>query len=533
MNRRGFNLVSAIFLIVGVSMSANAQKRAIWKKILGYQNDPIGFMTNILDVKQEHVWSKMREVCESVMENQLTAVPAGHSVSKTYTAGRLVVWFKTCFQPSTVITTAPSDNQVRNQLWREVHVGYASSRIPLKGSLTTLMWDFKPSQEVLDRLDPKDRGDWEKNFAIGFSTSPDSATEHVTKMQGWHNKFMLVILDEAGGIIPQVWKTVLDSLIINKRCKVLAVGNPTDPYSDFAEVCKPGSGWNVIPISVRDTPNYIEDREVVPNLAGREFESGIIKRYGEFSNEHLCRCLGQFPLYSEGTFYGSRIAEMEKSGHIGDYPHDETAPVYTFGDYGTMNNAILFVQFIRDTIRIIDYYYDDEGAGVPNMCRMFDRKPYNYAYKFAHWGGPDMDPQHGSNKKSLATGSTIISSFGKHGYLMHTCMKHGFSDGIEEGRSIFPQVRVDNRAVDFIDALKRYKKKKNMQLSTNDKPAYFDDPVKSPARHPADAYRHLAWIYRNQLVIGHIRIGLPKPLVHSMRKSDPYKGWNVLSGLRR
>ena len=37
---------------------------------------------------------------------------------------------------------------------------------------------------------------------------------------------------------------------------MIAVGNPTDPNSHFAEVCKPGSGWEVQKISAYDTPAY-------------------------------------------------------------------------------------------------------------------------------------------------------------------------------------------------------------------------------------------------------------------------------------
>ena len=122
-----------------------ALQRAINRKRLAYRNDPIGFETEVLDIKPSHVWGKMREVAESVRDNQFTAVPAGHSVSKTYGAARIAVWFKTCFEPSTVITTAPSDNQVRNQLWREIHMAYAGGG----GNCRHSHWDYLSDQAVL------------------------------------------------------------------------------------------------------------------------------------------------------------------------------------------------------------------------------------------------------------------------------------------------------------------------------------------------------------------------------------------------
>ena len=40
----------------------------------------------------------------------------------------------------------------------------------------------------------------------------------------------------------------------NENARVLALANPTDPTSRFAEICAPGSGWNVIRVSAFDTP---------------------------------------------------------------------------------------------------------------------------------------------------------------------------------------------------------------------------------------------------------------------------------------
>ncbi|MHC4157068.1 MAG: hypothetical protein ACYST6_19420 [Planctomycetota bacterium] len=483
-------------------------------------------MTDVLDVKPAHVWPKMREVAESVRDNQLTAVPAGHSVSKTYGAGRIAVWFKTCFQPSTVITTAPSDNLVTEQLWREIRSAYqgGGGKDYLGGKMTTVKWDLKPSEATLKKLKPEDRADWEKNFAIGFSTSPDSASEHVTKMQGWHNKYLLVILDEAGGIILPIWKTVLSGLIINERCKVLAIGNPTDPYSKFADVCKLTKRWNVINISTHDTPNYLQDAEVVPNLAGRQHERDIIEEYGENSNEHRVRCLGKFPTFAEGTVYGPEIAKMEKDEHYGDYPWDERVPVFTVGDYGSIYTAIGFFQLIKDTLRMVDYFYDDVGVGIPAICKMFESKPYMYYKSQGHWLPPDYHPEHGSNRKSLGSGKSVLSEFGDLGFLMSICEPHSFDGGVKTVRTTLPLTRIDVRCKDFWDSFKQYKFKKNLLYSTDKKPAYSKDPQPGPSNHPADMMRYTSWIYRFQMTRGGVMVGSPLPVAVSGYQDDVWGG---------
>ena len=90
---------------------------------------------------------------------------------------------------------------------------------------------------------------------------------------------------------------------------------------------------------------------------------------------------------------------------------------------------------------------------------------------------------------------------------------HRFNDGIEAVRSIFPKLRINSqRCRELIEAVKRYKLRKNEALSTEDRTVYYKDPVKDATCHPADALRHLAIPYRYQLVINHQRIGYPQPI---------------------
>ncbi len=477
----------------------------IYERMLGYRQDPVGFCTQILSLKEEYVWRKMVEILTSIRDNQFTAVRAGHSVSKTFTMGRAVIWFKTCFQPSTVVTTAPSDNLVKNQLWREVHAAYAGTKVPLGGKMTTLQWDHKPSREVLESLEPADREAWEKNFAIGFSTSPDSAAEHATKMQGWHNEWVLVVLDEACGIMPQIWRTIMEGLIIDEQCKVIAIGNPTDPECDFAKACyssdadlnegnkpfKSDEGWNVITISGKDTPNYKQRKRVIPGLAGREFVERIVKKYGPNGDGTRLRVLGLFPTHKEGTYYGAKLATAKKEKRIGAFPWFDGAPVYTFSDTGDVWTAVIFVQFLRGRIRIIDDYFDNEGLGVPNWAKVLQGKPYVYGPD--HYVGPEI--AYGTGGK-FQTGKTTADLAAELKLNMTAIPEHRFNDGIEAGRSVFGLLEINkDKCSTFIKAMAGYGKKKNMALSTDEATVYHDMVAKTWHRHMGDAYRHLAVQY--------------------------------------
>jgi hypothetical protein len=45
-------------------------------------------------------------------------------------------------------------------------------------------------------------------------------------------------------------------LATSSNGRVLAIGNPDDPSSHFAQICKPRSGWHVVTVSAFDTPAY-------------------------------------------------------------------------------------------------------------------------------------------------------------------------------------------------------------------------------------------------------------------------------------
>jgi hypothetical protein len=127
-----------------------------------------------------------------------------------------------------------------------------------------------------------------------------------------------------------------DSLIANDDSRFLAIGNPDDPHSEFAEVCKPGSGWNVIPISALDTPNFTG--EAVPEelkhvLVGPIWVSEKLKRWGEKSPLYQAKVLGRFPdRIADGLIPFSAIAAAQNRELRPDLPDELGVDVGAGGD---------------------------------------------------------------------------------------------------------------------------------------------------------------------------------------------------------
>src|SRR5690606_6585255 len=125
--------------------------------------------------------------------------------------------------------------------------------------------------------------------------------------QGMRAKYLLIVVDEACGVASTLW-TGLTSMMTGAHVRVLAIGNPDDPSAEFAKIClgaDPVAGgmsareWNVIPISLFDTPAF-SGEEVPAALAEvlvgpewlRSFEQDVAV---EGEPLYTSKVLGQFP----------------------------------------------------------------------------------------------------------------------------------------------------------------------------------------------------------------------------------------------
>lgn len=237
------------------------------------------------------IWSKQVEICNSVRDNRHTAVRSGHGPGKSWTAGALAGWWIDTHPPGEafVVSTAPTQPQVEAILWREI--GKIHRKLGLVGYITVgnqPQWKLKNGE------------------IIGFGRKPaDYLDVEAAKaaFQGIHARYILVILDEAAGIPVWLWDAV-ESLVTNEHARVLAIGNPDDPASQFAKICGPGSGWNTIHISVFDTPNFTGEEVpgyLVDLMPSEVWVEERRKRWGEGSPMWMSRVLGEFPKTSTDT----------------------------------------------------------------------------------------------------------------------------------------------------------------------------------------------------------------------------------------
>jgi hypothetical protein len=233
--------------------------------------DPAWFARHVLGVST--LWSKQREIMESVRDHPRTAVRSCHGAGKTFIAACTVWWFLLVHPDSVVITTAPTNRQVEQLLWREIRGLY----------FRALRAGIKLSPEPLNKqinITPN-------HYALGFSTDdPDAA-------QGFHGRRVLVVVDEAAGYDRSVFDA-LEGALSGEGSRLLTIGNPTDPGSVLGTESK-SAGTRKIQIGAADTPNVTAGRVIVPGLVTREWVEDKVRRWGDGSPLYQAKVLGEFP----------------------------------------------------------------------------------------------------------------------------------------------------------------------------------------------------------------------------------------------
>lgn len=234
--------------------------------------DPAGWGKARLGVT---LWSKQCEIAESVRDHAETAVKSCHNAGKSFDAAFIVCWWLDTHPPGSAfaVTTAPTGHQVKAILWREINRMHAKG---LPGRVNLTEW-------------------YVGNEIVAFGRKPNDYEP--TAFQGIHEEFVLVVLDEACGIPTSLWDAA-SSMTSNDGSRTLAIGNPDDPNSEFARVCKPDSGWNVITIAAKDTPNWTgEDvpHAVKKNLISKGWVASRAKKWGKDSGLYRSKVDGEFP----------------------------------------------------------------------------------------------------------------------------------------------------------------------------------------------------------------------------------------------
>lgn len=242
-----------------------------------YEVDPVRWVNERL---QYQLWSKQKQIIESLRDERRVAVHTAHAVGKSLTAAAAACWWIDTHPAGEafVVTSAPTHVQVQAILWREMN--RLHNRGQLRGRMNLLEWYLG-------------------NELVAMGRKPQDYASDA--FQGIHARYVLVVFDEATGMAKPLWDAA-STLTANTYSRFLAIGNPDDPHGEFARVCRDGSGWCVIHIGWEDTPNFTGEpvsELVAASLISQEWVDEKKHDWGEDSALFTSKVRGRFPRDSE------------------------------------------------------------------------------------------------------------------------------------------------------------------------------------------------------------------------------------------
>jgi phage terminase large subunit len=244
---------------------------------LEWRTNPVKFAHDVLGVTLDPLQQK---VLMALPDNDRIAIRSGNGPGKTFISSIAALWFFSLYCQSCVITTAPTWPQVELLLWKEIRDNISRSDI------------LRPIIE----LAPRDcaaymvRGDGStspKWMMVGRSTNKKE------NMQGFHNPYLMFIVDEGSGVDDEIFEAIQGSQTQEgiQASKLLVIGNPTRPEGYFYEIFhKRSAGWKTFHLNSEESPRV-----------SKKWIQQMKEEYGEGSNFYQVHVLGNFPQYGEDT----------------------------------------------------------------------------------------------------------------------------------------------------------------------------------------------------------------------------------------
>jgi hypothetical protein len=260
------------------------------------------------------LWEGQRRIAQSVADYRITVAYTGNGLGKDYLIGRCIIpWWMFTRKNSQAILTAPSQNVLGSVTWKELRFAGNHSAFPLGMQISPGI-KASPLRAIV-------QGDW---GALGYSTTS------VERASGQHNRKLLVVANEASGILDEIFDA-LDGL---KYVRLLLTLNPirargraidliNQAKKDREDGIPRHRAVNAIRISSLESPHAHLD-ESPHGMADKTWLHDVERRYGRDSLWYRSHVLAEVPSIDSDNLIP--VAWLDRAAAV---PHPPLTP---FGD---------------------------------------------------------------------------------------------------------------------------------------------------------------------------------------------------------
>lgn len=250
-------------------MLSKDKYKIFFSKRKKYRENPVLFFNEILTFYPDE-WQK--KAAMDLAKSPKVSIRSGQGVGKTGLEAAILLWFLFSFSFSRIVATAPTRQQLNDILWSEA--AKWMNKNPVLKEL------FKWTKTKIYVVSQEER--W---FAVA-----KTATK-AENIQGFHEKNMLFIVDEASGVSDSIMEAILGTLS-GENNKLLMCGNPTRKTGVFYDSHN----------NDRDLYKCYKVSSLDSKRTNKENINSIIKKYGENSNVVRVRVYGEFPIDEDDIF---------------------------------------------------------------------------------------------------------------------------------------------------------------------------------------------------------------------------------------
>lgn len=257
------------------------------------------------------------------------AVASGHGIGKTSLVAWLVDWF-ICTRPSPqIIVTAGTQAQLEKKTWRELSKWHQVSLHKDFFTWTATKYYLKEKPDT-----------W-------FATAQPWSEHRSDSFAGTHEKYVMVIFDEASTIAEIIWE-VVEGAMTTANCIWIAFGNPVRNTGRFRACFKKFRKWWIT--------RKVDSRTA--KMANKAQIAQWVEQYGEDSDFMRKRVKGDFPLQSSNQLISEDAVDAARLNQIHGY---ETFPiaigvdVARFGD----DDTCILVRQGRKVLEVLEFHHKD------------------------------------------------------------------------------------------------------------------------------------------------------------------------------
>lgn len=291
------------------------------------------------------------------------SIMSGAGTGKDAFTSWLILWFLFCFPAPKIPCTAPTAHQLRDVLWAEINKWIRHSvhqHAKAETGFDLSEWVGWQADRVFYK-EAKGR-EW---FAIARTCNARaSAEDQAETLQGFHEDYLMVVVDEASGVPDPVFRP-LEATMTGKCNFALCIFNPTRS-TGFAIDTQMASRDRWIALRWNSEESEIVSQDSIDRIA---------KKYGKDSNPYRIRVLGLPPKADPDTLIPWDWVFSCVDQDIEYMDDDPVVMAIDVGRYGDDASVILTMR--GNVVTSIEEFRSMDTEQLSNwaMSRIFDVEP--------------------------------------------------------------------------------------------------------------------------------------------------------------